>query len=320
MTTAARRLAGIGAVWVVLIGTACFDVSSLLAPAEAIKSGSDRGRDFRGELWASFQAGGVGYESSRIPFVAPLKNKRAEISAESVRSVLRTLKRVPGPNKSLSAPASPSMSYISDAAWQAYYDTGAANISGEAPPDDLYLTTSEMDALTGTMVYSQDLLGDGSAIAELMVERAPGSPYVTTTVTLNGQVMHTSSIDYQTVDGGYSKTEQFGTTYDRYGSATSSGTLESPHLVEYTSRPDAARVHYAAAAISKVWAALPQLLESIGPTTAYAAGCGMYTKHALMAVAAITVATMGGQWWYFVLGYAHMANSLHGYSRCMRIK
>ena len=95
MTNAIRRLAIIGAVWSVLIGTACFDVSSTLAPAEASKSVSGRGRQFRGELWTSFNARGAKYESNRIPFVAPLKDNRAEVSAQAVQSMLATLKQVP---------------------------------------------------------------------------------------------------------------------------------------------------------------------------------------------------------------------------------
>ncbi len=264
---------------------------------------------------------GVRYESNQIPFVAPLKNNRAEVSAQSVQSMLATLRQVPAPRK-VTAPEDsppPSVDYnTSDAAYQAFYDTGAAYVPTEAPPEDLYITTSEMDVLTGTTVYSEDLLGDGSAIAQLVVERAAGSPYVTTTVTLNGQVMQTSTIEYQTSDGGYSKTEQAGTTYDRYGSTTSSGTVWSKHNVEYTSRPDAARVHYAAAQIANVWAALPQLLESIGPTTAYAAGCSSFIRHALGAVLGITYSTMTANPWGFALGYLHLANSLHGYNRCQR--
>lgn len=317
MTTALRRLAIIGTAWAVLIGTACFDVSSMLSPAEALQS--QNGRQLRGELSASFQAGGLGYESSKIPFVARLKDNRADVSAEAVQRMLATIKRAPARNSSLSAPQSPALSYTSDAAWQAFYDTGAAYISTEAPPEELYVTTSEMDVLTGTTVYAEDLLGDGSATAQLVVERSAGSPYVTATVTLNGQVVHTSNIEYQSSDGGYSKLQHSIASYDQYGSTTMSGTSSSLHLVEVMTRPDVARVHYAAAAIMDVWAALPQLLAPLGPTTAYAAkNCSYWTRRTLLFGAGIVAGAATGVWLGALVSMYNFENSLYGYIRCVQ--
>jgi len=188
----------------------------------------------------------------------------------------------------------------------------------------LVLTPGQAAALPEYVTYSTDIAGDGSQIGTLVFSRSPSNPTSQLTLYINGVLTTTAVVSFASrPTGSWVENQVSGNAFDASGQVAGSGALTMHYDALLTTVPSSAgrATGLFAAVLRQGTDKCQAVFDLFSPTPLLAqGGCGYYQRQTIIALAGMTLSALTSNVGGFFLGAFSVANSVHGYARCMERK